>query len=56
MYLDTILMVRIQTSQVMQIEKIMLSKNDKYENVSHFIRCAIIKLINEEKKKTYKKV
>ena len=30
-------------------KEVAAEKSDKYNNVSHFIRCAIIKLVREEK-------
>lgn len=36
---------RIRKEEKNNINKIILKKKDKYENLSHFIRCSIIKEI-----------
>lgn len=54
MYLDSIIKVRLREKEIKEILKIISYKNDKYDNMSHFIRCAIIKLIKEEKNKKVK--
>lgn len=39
--------IRLRKDELKKIKKL-LKKSEKYENVSHFIRCAILKLIKEE--------
>jgi len=48
MYIEGKENFRIGTKQQEKIKKIITKLPNKYDNVSHFIRCAIIKLIREE--------
>lgn len=41
---------RLTEEQKKAIKEIFEEHQDKYENVSHFVRCAILKLIKEEQK------
>lgn len=49
MYFNKIINVRINDKIIKDINKIVRKKNEKYENASHFIRCAILRTIREEK-------
>lgn len=42
--------IRMTEEQRELVETIISAKQDKYENLSHFIRCAINKLVREEQK------
>jgi len=48
MFFKNIISFRLRDEEMDQINKIMLSNRDKYFNLSHFVRCAVIKLINFE--------
>lgn len=41
--------IRITENQYADINHIIANTGDKYTDVSHFVRCAVIKLIREEK-------
>ena len=50
---DAVVTTRLYDEEIRRIEDILKNKKDvfgtlKYENQSHFIRCAIIRLIQEE--------
>jgi len=42
--------IRIRDDEVKAINKIISKSKGKYESRSHFVRCAVIKLIREESK------
>jgi hypothetical protein len=42
---------RIKKEHIKLIDKIVRKDQEKYYNRSHFIRCAIIKLVREEKQR-----
>ena len=44
---DTQLTIRINLGVLTMVDDLMTKFSDKYENRSHVIRCAIIKLYNE---------
>lgn len=50
-FFDDQINVRIREDEYEAIEDVIKEKQDLYSNVSHFIRVAIIKLLNEERKK-----
>lgn len=39
--------VRFRTKEMEALKKLVAEHPDKYETVSHAIRCAVIKLLNE---------
>ena len=47
---DVTTSLRLYQDELIDIKKILRKNRDIYFNQSHFIRCAIIKLINEHKK------
>lgn len=49
MFLEKTIQVRIRKNDIQTIEEIVEVNKDKYENVSHFVRCAILKLMREER-------
>ena len=50
MFLTTPTQIRLQKDDLKEIERIVkFHKGEKYSSESHFIRCAIIRLIREEK-------
>lgn len=50
MFLEHFLGIRIKEEHYKQIKEICQKDTEKYDNESHFVRCAIIKLIREELK------
>lgn len=48
---DEVIQARILSSEKKAIRRIVRRDRDKYFNDSHFFRCAIIKLIKEEKRR-----
>jgi hypothetical protein len=50
MFLDKRINIRIKAEEIIKINQILNKNKDKYDNISHFIRCATIKLIKEEEK------
>lgn len=48
---DTSIHVRIRSSDRQAINEIVHQSQDIYDNEGHFIRCAIIKLINADTKR-----
>ena len=49
MYLPKILNIRVTRKIISQIYEIIENdEGEKYDNLSHFVRCAIIKQIREE--------
>ena len=52
MFLDDRIDVRIRKDDLKIISKIVRAdEGDRYDNESHFIRCAVLKLIREERKR-----
>jgi len=51
MFLQELEEFRINKEQLKMINKILRKDNKKYDNKSHFYRCAVIKLIREERKR-----
>ena len=49
MFLDDRTDVRIKKEDLKFIHKIVNSDSEKYDNESHFIRCAVLRLIREER-------
>ena len=49
--LNVCISMRIFDQQIDKIDKIVYENPEKYLDRSHFIRCAIMQLINKEKKK-----
>jgi hypothetical protein len=49
MFHDELEEFRISKEQVKLVRKICRKDQEKYDNKSHFYRCAVIKLIREEK-------
>lgn len=49
-FFDVKIATRIRVDELKEIQKIINKNRDKYENISHFVRAAIIKKIEEEKK------
>jgi len=49
-FFDVRIATRIRVDELKEIEKIVNKNQDKYETISHFVRAAIIKKIEEEKK------
>lgn len=47
---ETIINVRLDETQIYEIDKIINKDQTRYANRSHFIRCAIIKQIREIKR------
>lgn len=45
---DEFVSLRLRRNEFEQIQDVISKNKMKYENVSHFIRCGIIKLIKEE--------
>ena len=45
---DEIIQLRIQKEYSLKIEKLVRKNPDKFDSSSHFVRCAIIKLLKEE--------
>lgn len=41
---------RLRYVELEQIRNAIINNPDQFDNISHFIRCAIIKLLNEVKK------
>ena len=41
--------IRITKEQRLEIEKMIYFNQDKYESLSHFIRCGALKLLRQEK-------
>jgi len=54
MYFSKRLSFRIRSDEIKQVKQILKSNRYKYFNESHFIRCAVLKLINEEKNEAKK--
>jgi Arc/MetJ-type ribon-helix-helix transcriptional regulator len=48
-FFDKEIKIRIRQEDFIQIEENLIKNKDKYENLSHFIRSAIIKQIKEDK-------
>lgn len=46
MYFETRLMIRLRKEELKTINKIIKKNKGKFDNRSHFIRCAIISYIN----------
>jgi Arc/MetJ-type ribon-helix-helix transcriptional regulator len=40
---------RIRTSDKKMMDKIVRADSEKYDNESHFIRCAVLRLMREER-------
>ena len=49
MFFDELEEFRIGTHEVKLVRKIVRNDQERYENKSHFYRCAVLKLIREEK-------
>ena len=47
-FLNDVRHTRIRREEGLRIETVIQRRKDKYENESHFIRCAILKLLREE--------
>ena len=48
MFLDKVISIRLRKEELENIEKIIECDGFlKYDNVSHFIRCAVMNLINQ---------
>lgn len=50
MYFEEATRVRLTREQEKDVDEIVYNNPEKYANVSHFIRVAIIRLLREEKK------
>lgn len=48
---DTRAIFRIRTEDIKIVNKIVKKDDEKYDNISHFYRCAVLKLIREEKQR-----
>lgn len=48
MFLNNSFTFRMQEDQLKQITAIVLMSNGKYESESHFVRCAVLKAMNNE--------
>jgi Arc/MetJ-type ribon-helix-helix transcriptional regulator len=48
MFFERLITLRIREGYLEEINNIVSVNQDRYDGTSHFIRCAIIKLINEE--------
>jgi len=49
-FFTELLNARFHKEEVKSINKILRSNKDLYDNKSHFLRCAVIKLINDHNK------
>jgi len=47
--LRKVITARFSDGQIRDIEVIVENNKDKYENVSHFVRCAVLRLVRQEK-------
>lgn len=45
---DKFISLRIKNNEIKKIKKIIRKNKDKYKNISHYIRCAIIKFNKQE--------
>lgn len=51
MFFDDRVDIRIRRDECRLITKIVRHDSERYDNESHFIRCAVLKLIREERKR-----
>lgn len=49
MFFNDIIQVRFNSHELKSINKIIKKNKGKYDNRSHFIRCAVISFINNHK-------
>ena len=51
MFFDELVAFRLQKSDMKIVGKIVRKDHDRYDNESHFYRCAVIRLINSERRR-----
>ena len=42
--------VRCRDDEIKRLEKVLSIMNEKYDNKSHFLRCAMLRLLREEER------
>jgi hypothetical protein len=51
MFLNEVIAVRINIREKKMVKRIVRKDKNKYDSAAHFHRCALIKLMREEKKR-----
>ena len=52
MFFEDIIKARVPREIILRVEKIIQQdRGNKYDNISHFVRCSILKNLSEEEKK-----
>lgn len=51
MYLDKAITFRLRIEEYDEIKEILYNSKDIYESESHFIRCAILRLVRDERRR-----